>query len=95
MKGVYRFEAVLQQNGTMDAAYVVFPHNLRAETGRGRMHVKAFFDGVPYEGSIVNMGVKDADSNVCYIIGVPKAIRKQTGKTFGDTLQVEIRMAEA
>ena len=84
MKGVYRFEAVLQQNGTMDAAYVVFPYNLRAETGRGRMHVKAFFDGVPYEGSIVNMGVTDADS---------KAIRKQTGKTFGDLLQVEILMA--
>lgn len=93
MKDVYRFEAILQQNGTMDAAYVVFPYDLRAETGRGRLHVKALFDGIPYEGSIVNMGLTDAYGAICYIIGVPKAIRKQLGKQFGERLTVEIHTA--
>ncbi|MBQ3816799.1 MAG: DUF1905 domain-containing protein, partial [Clostridia bacterium] len=40
------------------------------------MKVHATFDGVPYIGSIVNMGVKDENGNICYVIGVLKSIRK-------------------
>ena len=48
-------------------------------------------DGIPYDGSIVNMGVKDENGNVCYIIGLLKAIRKQLKKGDGDSVHVVIR----
>ena len=87
----YRFYAVIQKNPDMDAAYIIFPYDIREEFGKGRVKVLAAFDGVPYDGSIVNMGVKDADGNICYIIGITKAIRKRIGKSFGDTVEVTIR----
>ena len=37
--------------------------------------VHAEFDGQPYDGSVVNMGVKYEDGSICYIIGITKAIR--------------------
>ena len=90
---VCRFDAVIQKNPEMDAAYVIFPYDIREAFGKGRVKVHATFDGVPYDGSIVNMGVKDTDGKVCYIIGVTKAIRKAIGKTFGDTAAVTVRAA--
>ena len=86
---MYRFRAPLIQNDGMDAAYVVVPVDIRREFGKGRLKVNARFDGVPYSGSIVNMGVKDAEGNVYYIIGVTKRIRNMAGKTFGDEVEVE------
>ena len=59
--------------------------------GKGRLKVEATFDGVPYSGSVVNMGVKDADGHICYIIGITKAIRQRIGKTFGDSVDVTLR----
>lgn len=85
---MYSFKAILVQNKGMDAAYVEVPMDIRKEFGKGRMKVEATFDGVPYSGSIVNMGVKDAEGNICYILGVTKAIRKQIGKTFGEEIEV-------
>ena len=38
----------------------------------------------------VNMGVKNDDGSVCYIIGVRKDIQKQTGKYPGDIISVII-----
>lgn len=90
---MYRFRAPLIQNDGMDAAYVVVPVDIRREFGKGRLKVNASFDGVPYSGSIVNMGVKDDEGNVCYIIGVTKRIRNMTGKTFGDEVEVEFEPA--
>ena len=49
------------------------------------------YDGVPYDGSIVNMGVRNEDGSICYIIGVLKSIRKQLGKADGDTIHVVIK----
>jgi hypothetical protein len=40
------------------------------------------------------MGVKDADGNVCYIIGITKALRQKIGKTFGDCVEVELKPIE-
>lgn len=85
---MYCFRAILVQNKGMDAAYVEVPMDIRKEFGKGRLKVEATFDGVPYSGSIVNMGVKDAEGNICYILGVTKAIRKQIGKTFGEEIEV-------
>ena len=51
-------------------------------------------DGIPYDGSIVNMGVKDENGNVCYLIGLLKAIRQQLGKGDGNSVHVVIRERE-
>ena len=90
---MYRFNAVLTQNEGMDAAFVVVPIDIRKEFGKGRLKVNATFDGVPYSGSIVNMGLKDEEGNICYIIGVTKAVRQQLGKTFGDEVEVTFEQA--
>ena len=84
----HRFTASIIQNGDIDAAYIIVPIDIRKEYGKGRLKVEATFDGIPYSGSVVNMGVKDSDGNVCYIIGIPKAIRHRIGKTFGDSVNV-------
>ena len=75
-------------------AYVVFPWDIRELFGRGRIQVRASFDGIPYEGSVVNMGLKNEDGSVCYIIGVRKAIRQQMGKVDGDAIHVVIASRE-
>ena len=41
-------------------------------------------------GSLVNMGVKNPDGSVCYIIGVRKDIQAKIGKGPGDTVSVAI-----
>ena len=39
----------------------------------------------------MNMGVKNADGSMCYIIGVLKDIRVKIGKQQGDMIRVTIR----
>lgn len=91
MKEVYEFSAVIHEVPDSGGAYVIFPWNIREEFGKGRVKVHAEFDGIPYDGSIVNMGVKDEDGSVCYIIGILKAIRKKLNKGDGDSVHVVIR----
>ncbi|MCL2671787.1 MAG: DUF1905 domain-containing protein [Clostridiales bacterium] len=86
----YEFSATIQGVPGQDAAYIVFPHDLRTEFGKGRAKVHARFDNEPYDGSIVNMGVKNADGSICYILGVRKDIRAKINKQPGDTVQVTI-----
>ena len=86
----YAFDAVLREIPENGGAYVAFPWDIRKEFGRGRVKVHALFDGVPYDGSIVNMGVKDENGEICYVIGVLKSIRRQLGKGDGDALHVVI-----
>lgn len=90
---MFRFKAPLIQSEGMDAAYIVVPLDIRQVFGKGRLKVEATFDGVPYSGSVVNMGVKDKEGNVCYVIGVTKSIRRQIGKGFGDEVEVEFEPA--
>ncbi|MDE6891592.1 MAG: DUF1905 domain-containing protein [Lachnospiraceae bacterium] len=71
-------------------AYVIFPYDIRKEFGRGRVRAHVTFDGVPYDGSIVNMGVKNDDGSICYIIGIRKDIRAQIGKQPGDRVFVTV-----
>ena len=87
----HRVTATIIQNGDIDAAYIIMPIDIRKVYGKGRLKVEATFDGVPYSGSVVNMGVKDRDGNVCYIIGITKAIRLRIGKTFGDSVNVTLQ----
>jgi hypothetical protein len=90
----HRFTAIIERSGDMDAAYVVVPVDIRAVYGMGHLKVEATFDGEPYCGSVVNMGVKDAEGRICYIIGITKAIRQKIGKTFGDTVDVTINLLQ-
>ena len=89
MRKIYKYNAVIMSAGN-GGAYVEFPYDIRAEFGRGRVKVHATFDGEPYDGSIVNMGVKNADGSICYIIGVLKDIRAKIGKSYGDSVFVTI-----
>ena len=79
---ILEFDAVILQNEEMDAAYVEVPFDIKAMFGKGRLSVHAAFDGVPYDGQIVKMGTP------CFIIGLRKDIRRQIGKSFGDTVHV-------
>ena len=86
----YEFEAIIEKTPDQDAAYVPVPFDIKSEFGKGRVKVHATFDGVPYEGSIVNMGVKNPDGTVCYIIGIRKDIRARIGKQGGDMVRVTV-----
>ena len=90
MSKTYEYDAVICELPEKGGAYVVFPWNIREEFGKGRVKVHATFDGIPYDGSIVNMGVKNEDGSVCYILGMLKAIRAQLGKGDGDTVHMVI-----
>lgn len=87
----YEYDAVIHELPEKGGAYVVFPWNIREEFGKGRVKVHATFDGIPYDGSIVNMGVKNEDGSVCYILGMLKSIRTQLGKDDGDTVHMVVR----
>jgi len=91
---VYEYRSLLYAAGVTGGAYVIFPYDIRKEFGRGRVKVHATFDGEKYDGSIVNMGVKNADGSVCYIIGVRKDIRSRIRKQPGDSVLVTIRERE-
>lgn len=87
----YEYDAILHEDPDSGGAYVIFPWDLRKEFGKGRVRVYAEFDGIPYDGSIVNMGVKSPDGNICYIIGVLKRIRNALNKADRDKIHVVIR----
>ena len=91
--GKYEYGAILHEDPDSGGAYVIFPWDLKKEFGKGRVKVHAEFDGTAYDGSIVNMGVKNEDGTVCWIIGVLKAIRTKLNKHDGDTIHVIIEEA--
>jgi len=86
----FEFEASIHKTPDQDGVYVVVPFDIRQMYGKGRVKVHATFDGEPYDGSIVNMGVKNPDGSICNIIGVRKDIRAKIGKQAGDTVSVTI-----
>lgn len=91
---VYEYESLIYEAAGKGGAYVIFPYDIRTEFGRGRVKVHATFDGEPYDGSIVNMGIKNEDGSICYIIGIRKDIRTKIGKQPGDQVKVTIRERE-
>lgn len=82
---VERFEATLVAADRGGAYVEVPPEVVAALGGRGRIPVRATFDGVDYRGSIVSMG----DGRV---LGVLKAIREQLAKAPGDRLTVTVEL---
>lgn len=83
----FTYDTKIQQSEIgKGGAFVIFPFNIKAMFDKGRVKVNSKFDGVSYSGSVVNMGLKDNDGNVCYILGITKAIRKE----IGDNVNVEV-----
>ena len=66
-----------------------FPYDVEEEFGtKGRVPVKATFDGVPYSGSMVKYGAPQ------HMLGILKNIREQIGKGPGDMVEVTIEKDE-
>jgi len=95
MGKTYEFEAIIKKVPDIDGAYVEVPFDIREEFGKGRVKVHATFDGEGYDGSVVNMGVKNEDGSICYIIGLRKDIRAKIGKQPGDRVKVTITERES
>lgn len=92
---IYEYDTVIMASEAgKGGAYVQFPYDIRTEFGKGRVKVHATFDGEPYDGSVVNMGAKNADGTVCYIIGILKDIRAKIGKQPGDSVHVTVTERE-
>jgi Bacteriocin-protection, YdeI or OmpD-Associated/Domain of unknown function (DUF1905) len=80
----YRFKARIESAGG-GGACIHFPYDVEKEFGtRGRVPVKATFDGVPYTGSMVKYGAPQ------HMLGILKSIREQLGKRPGDLVDVTI-----
>ena len=90
MNQKFEYDEIIHEIPENGGAYVIFPWDIRKIFGRGRVKVHATFDGIPYDGSIVNMGLKHPDGEIRYMIGVLKSIRKQLGKGDGDSIHVVI-----
>lgn len=93
------FDAVIEPAAAKGGAFVRVPVDLKQATGKGRLKVHVLFengssDSVSYDGSIVNMGVKNEDGSICYILGVRKDIRKALGRSVGDRIHVSVWPAE-
>lgn len=83
-EGVKRFQAELRP-GRGGGAYVEIPFDVGEVYGtRGRVAVRAMFDGEPYRGSIAPMGEGR------HVLGVTRQIREAIGKDVGDTLHVVV-----
>jgi hypothetical protein len=80
----YKFKAKIEASDG-GGAYVFFPYDTEAEFAtRGKVPVRATFNGVPYAGSLMKYGGPH------HMLGVLKAIREQIGKGPGDTIDVEV-----
>jgi bifunctional DNA-binding transcriptional regulator/antitoxin component of YhaV-PrlF toxin-antitoxin module len=85
----YKFKAKIE-GASLGGACVYFPYNVEEEFGtRGRVPVKATFDGVSYSGSLVKYGAPQ------HMLGILKGIREQIGKGPGDTVDVTIEKDES
>lgn len=80
----YKFKAKIEASDG-GGAYVLFPYDTEAEFATtGKVPVKATLGGVPYTGSLMACGGPH------HMLAVVKAIREQTGKRPGDTIDVEV-----
>jgi hypothetical protein len=78
----YRFTAKIQA-GDGGGAGVLFPFDVEKEFGtKGKVPVKAAFDGIAYTGSLIKYGAPQ------HMLPMLKAIREQIGKGPGDTVEV-------
>ena len=90
IRKIYEFDAKIHEVKNRGGSYIVFPYNVREEFQKGRAKVHVTFDGEPYDGSVVNMGMKNPDGSICYIIGIRKDICIKIGKQAGEVVHVMV-----
>lgn len=80
------FEGTIQQHGDMNATFIEFPFSTEELFGKkGQVKIKVLFDEkVEYKGSLAKM-----KSNF-HLLGLTQEVRKQLGKTFGDSVSVKL-----
>jgi len=79
----YKFIAEIIAKGR--GAFIFFPYYVYKVFGtKGRIKVKATFDGVEYRGSLAPMGME------FHLLGINKEIRKAINKNIGDKVNVVI-----
>jgi len=85
----YTFTAKIHPAGE-GGACVLFPYDVEREFGtRGKVPVRATFDGVPYTGSLIKYGSPQ------HMLGLLKSIREQIRKGPGDSVAVVLWKDEA
>lgn len=83
---IFKFDAIIQADSRIDAAFVEFPYDVEKEFGvKGQVQVRVTFDGHGYRGSLAKMG------RPCHFIGLTKAVRQAIGKQAGDTVHVVLQ----
>ena len=88
---IYKFQATIEKTPDQDGAYIAVPFDIKKEFKKGRLPVHATFDGEPYDGNIVNMGLKNPDGTTRYIIGINQSLRAKINRQPGDTIKVTIK----
>jgi bifunctional DNA-binding transcriptional regulator/antitoxin component of YhaV-PrlF toxin-antitoxin module len=82
------FETVLEKHEHLDATGITVPFDVEKVFGAKRVPVKAWINGVEYQGSVFRMGGK-------YMMAVPKAFRHAAGIKAGDKITVTIEKDSA
>jgi hypothetical protein len=84
--GKIEFDAAMIDAGG-GGVYVEFPEDVPSLFGvKGRVPIKASFDGIPYRGSLVKMGTN------CHALLVLKQIREALKKEAGDKIHVVVEL---
>lgn len=71
MSNTYEFDAIITKEEKHGGAYIQIPFDVYEVFGKNRVSVYATFDGEPYNGQVVKMGLP------CHIIGIRKDIQKK------------------
>ncbi|MBV9265284.1 MAG: DUF1905 domain-containing protein [Acidobacteriaceae bacterium] len=80
----YKFTAKIEA-GDGGGAFVFFPYDVEKEFGtKGKVPIKATFNGVPYAGSLIKYGYPQ------HMLPMLKAIREELGAQPGDTIKIEV-----
>jgi hypothetical protein len=80
----YRFTAKIEATDG-GGAYVLFPFDVQKEFGtKGKVPIKATFNGVPYTGTLIRYGHPQ------HMLPLLKAIREQIGNGPGDKIDVVV-----
>ena len=85
MPSEHEFEAIIEAGDGDGSVFVALPFSVAEAYGtRGRMPVRATFDGYPYQGNLVPFG---DDHHALLML---KQIRRAISKTVGDTVHVTV-----
>jgi len=80
----WKFHAEIQP-ARGGGAYVFFPFDTQQEFGtKSKIPIQALIAGISYTGSLIPYGMPQ------HMLHISKAIRQQSGKDIGDTIQVEL-----